>query len=118
MTKLPYGLDKLDVKENRIAVNVISLNVFEAGQGKPVVLLHGFPECWANWGPQIKHLVERGYRIIAPEQRGYGASDALKKVNAYDTVELATDIASLIDATCDGPALVIGHDWGCAVAWH
>ena len=118
MTKLPYDLHKLDIKEHRIAVNGVTLNVFEAGQGMPVLLLHGFPECWANWGPQINHLVKRGYRVIAPEQRGYGVSDAPDDVNAYDTVELATDIAALIDATCDGKALVIGHDWGCAVAWH
>jgi pimeloyl-ACP methyl ester carboxylesterase len=118
MSRLPYDLDKLDIREHRIATNGIELNVFEAGDGPPIVLLHGFPECWANWGPQISHLVRRGYRVIAPEQRGYGASDAPEAVTAYDTVELAADVAGLIDATCDGRALLMGHDWGCAVAWH
>ena len=118
MTTLPYHLDQYNIQAKRIATNGIELNVFEAGSGPLVLLLHGFPECWAAWGPQIGHLLDRGFRVVAPEMRGYGESDAPANVEAYDTVELAADIAGLIDAYDQGPALVIGHDWGCIVAWH
>jgi pimeloyl-ACP methyl ester carboxylesterase len=118
MAKIPYDLDRHDMRARRVATNGITLNVFEAGTGPLILLLHGFPECWANWGPQIHFLVERGYRLAAPEMRGFGESDAPAAVEAYDTVTLAGDVAGLIDAYDQGPAVVIGHDWGCMVAWH
>lgn len=118
MTALPYGLERYDIRERRIATNGIELNVFEAGTGPTVLLLHGFPECWANWGPQFGFLVDRGYHVVAPEQRGFGASDAPAETEAYDLVELAADVAGLIASLGDGPAVVIGHDWGCNVAWY
>ena len=118
MTTFPYSLEQLGVEAKRVRTNGIELNVFEAGSGPLIVLLHGFPECWASWGPQISFLAENGYRVIVPEQRGYGESDAPPNVEAYDTVELAADVAGLIDAYDEGPAVVIGHDWGCVVAWH
>jgi pimeloyl-ACP methyl ester carboxylesterase len=118
MRKYPYNLDEYNIQERRITTNGIELNVFEAGSGPLVFLLHGFPECWASWGPQITHLVDRGYRVVAPEMRGYGGSDAPENVEAYDTLELAADVAGLIDAYGGEPAVVIGHDWGCIVAWH
>ena len=118
MAALPYGLERHEIRSRRIAANGIELNVFEAGTGPLVLLLHGFPECWASWGPQISFLLENGYRVAAPEMRGFGESDAPKPVEAYDTVTLAGDVAGLIDAYDQGPAVVIGHDWGCIVAWH
>lgn len=116
--KLPYDLDSLSIVERRVPTNGIELNVFEAGEGPLVLLAHGFPEGWASWAPQIKHLVSAGYKVAVPEMRGYGASDAPSDVKAYDTLELAADMAGLIDAYGDAPALLIGHDWGCVVAWH
>jgi pimeloyl-ACP methyl ester carboxylesterase len=118
MATLPYGLDNYEIQARRVSTNGIELNVFEAGSGPLVLLLHGFPECWASWGPQIAYLLDRGYRVAAPEMRGYGQSDAPEGVEAYDTVTLAADVAGLIDAYDQGPAVVIGHDWGCMVAWH
>lgn len=115
---LPYQLDKVGVKLKRVATNGIHLNVAEAGEGPVVFLLHGFPEGWASWGPQITYLVEQGYKVVAPEMRGYGESDAPQAVEAYDTVELAADVAGLIDAYGEEKSIVIGHDWGCIVAWH
>jgi len=79
---LPYELDRYKVVLKRIPTNGIELNVAEAGQGPAVFLLHGFPEGWASWGPQIKFLVEQGYKVIAPEMRGYGESDAPEAVEA------------------------------------
>lgn len=118
MVQLPYSLDKYGMASRRIPTNGIELNVFEAGSGPLILLLHGFPECWASWGPQISYLLDRGYHVAVPEMRGYGESDAPAAVTAYDTVELAADIAGLIEAYGEEPAVVIGHDWGCIVAWH
>ena len=86
MATLPFGLDKYEIQARRLSTNGIELNVFEAGSGPLVVLLHGFPECWASWGPQISFLLDNGYRVVAPEMRGYGQSDAPEGVEAYDTV--------------------------------
>jgi len=118
MSNLPYSLERYDMKATRRATNGIELNVFEAGSGPLILLLHGFPECWASWGPQISYLLDKGYHVVVPEMRGYGESDAPADIAAYDTVELAADVAGLIDTYNQGPAIVIGHDWGCIVAWH
>jgi hypothetical protein len=68
--KLPYGLDSYNIKLHRVKTNGIKLNVAEAGEGPVVFLLHGFPEIWASWGPQIKFLIDQGYKVVAPEMRG------------------------------------------------
>lgn len=116
--RLPYELGKYDLKARRIATNGIELNVFSAGSGPLVILLHGFPECWASWGPQIGFLIDKGYTVAVPEMRGYGESDAPPETDAYDTVELAADVIGIIDAFGQDKAVVVGHDWGCIVAWH
>ncbi|WP_193164750.1 alpha/beta fold hydrolase [Microbulbifer hainanensis] len=116
--KLPYGLEQYGIQFRTVATNGIHLNVAEAGAGPLVFLLHGFPECWASWGPQIKFLVDRGYKVVAPEMRGYGDSDAPEDIAAYDTVELAADVIGLLDAYDQEQGVIIGHDWGCIVAWH
>lgn len=118
MTSLPYGLEEYDLKPRRIATNGVKLNVFAAGSGPLVLLLHGFPECWASWGPQIACLLDRGYSVAVPEMRGYGESDAPPEIEAYDTVELATDVVGIIDALDQEKVVVIGHDWGCITAWY
>lgn len=118
MTKLPYNLDEHGVTSRRIATNGIELNVFEAGEGPLILLLHGFPESWIVWGPQVPMLLKKGYKVAMPEMRGYGESDAPIDKSAYNTVELAADVAGLIDAYGEEEAIVVGHDWGCNVAWH
>jgi pimeloyl-ACP methyl ester carboxylesterase len=103
----------------RIATNGISLNVVEAGppDGPLVILLHGFPESTDGWRHQIGPLAEAGYRVLAPDQRGYGASDKPRGVAAYALDVLAEDVVGLIDAVSRSTATVIGHDWGGIVAW-
>jgi pimeloyl-ACP methyl ester carboxylesterase len=101
-----------------VPTNGIELNVAEIGQGPLVFLLHGFPESWVSWAPQIKFLVNRGYRVVAPELRGYGDSDAPQAWEAYDTVELTADVVGLLDAYGEDQGLIIGHDWGCIVGWN
>ncbi|MBK7858886.1 MAG: alpha/beta hydrolase [Archangiaceae bacterium] len=88
----------------------------EAGQGPLVVLLHGFPEMWWSWRHQLKPLVDAGFRVVAPDQRGYAETE---KHGPYDLDTLAADICALIDHLGAGrEARIVGHDWGGALAWH
>lgn len=102
----------------RIATNGIHLHVAEQGEGPLVLLLHGFPESWYSYRHQLSALSAAGYRAVAPDLRGFGDSDRPHAISAYDQVELAADIAGLIDAYGNEPAVVVGHDWGAPVAWH
>jgi pimeloyl-ACP methyl ester carboxylesterase len=80
-------------------------------------LLHGFPEFWYGWRHQIGPLAEAGYRVIVPDQRGYGSSDKPEAVASYALDTLADDVAGLIEATGEPRAAVVGHDWGGIAAW-
>lgn len=84
------------------------------GDGPLVVLLHGFPQSRMTWGETLPALARAGFRAVAPDLRGYGASPAPKGVAAYQASELVADVAELIDS----PAIVVGHDWGAIVAWY
>ncbi|PJF40458.1 MAG: alpha/beta hydrolase [Phototrophicales bacterium] len=97
----------------------IYLHVATAGpeDGQAVVLLHGFPEFSGAWQKQILALAEAGYRVIAPDQRGYYLSDKPSPTAAYRDTELVADIIALLDALNIEQAVIIGHDWGGAVAW-
>lgn len=96
----------------------VRLHYVEAGEGPLVVLLHGFPELWYSWRHQIPALVEAGYRVIAPDMRGYNLSDKPAGVAAYASSELTADVAALIQAAgVERAAAVVGHDWGAGVAW-
>ena len=102
-----------------VETNGIRLHVVQAGpeDGPLVILLHGFPEFWYGWRQQILHLATAGYRIWAPDQRGYNLSDKRKGIRAYHVDELAADVIRLIDATGRQRVFLIGHDWGGGVAW-
>ena len=96
----------------------ITIEVFEQGEGFPVVLAHGFPELAYSWRFQIPVLAEAGYRVIAPNQRGYGATDKPKPVEAYDLQHLCGDMAGLLDSLGLDKAIFVGHDWGGPVVWN
>jgi len=102
-----------------IVTNGVRLHVVLAGpeDGTPVFLLHGFPECWYGWRHQITHLAEAGYRVVAPDQRGYNLSDKPRELRAYTRDVLAADVVGLMDHFGVERGLVVGHDWGGAVAW-
>lgn len=102
-----------------IETNAIRLNVLQEGpeDGELVILLHGFPEFSYGWKKQIPALASAGYRIWAPDQRGYNLSDKPDGIEAYNIDELAADIVGLIDAAGEEKAFIVGHDWGAAVAW-
>jgi epoxide hydrolase 4 len=104
--------------EHRFAtVDGVRLHYVEAGEGPLVVLLHGFPEFWWSWRHQIPALVAAGYRVVAPDQRGYAQSDRPASWRDYRIERLAADVAGLIAAVGEERAHVVGHDWGAAVAW-
>lgn len=102
-----------------IETNGIRLHVEEAGpeDGPLVVLLHGFPENWAGWLEQIGPLSSAGFRVLAPDQRGYNLSDKPAGVDAYRMEALTADILGLLDALGRAKAVIVGHDWGGVVAW-
>lgn len=107
-------------KPTMIPVNGVSLEVFEAGQqntGKPVVLCHGWPEHAFTWRHQVPALVEAGYHVIIPNQRGYGNSSCPDDVTAYDIEHLTGDLVALLDHYGYEDATFIGHDWGAMVTW-
>lgn len=99
--------------------NGLTFHVAEAGPeaGPLVILLHGFPEFWYGWVKQIPALVAAGYRVWAPDQRGYNLSDKPAGVGAYAVDQLSRDVVGLISAAGREKAVVIGHDWGAMVAW-
>jgi pimeloyl-ACP methyl ester carboxylesterase len=95
----------------------VRLHLVEAGSGPLVLLLHGFPEFWYSWRFQIPALAAAGYRVLAPDMRGYNLSDKPRGLKAYAPAVLARDVARLIQACGAERATVIGHDWGGGVAW-
>lgn len=95
----------------------VKLHYAEAGRGPLVLLLHGFPEFWYTWKNQIPALAAAGFRVVAPDLRGYNLSDKPAGVAAYDGEVLAADIDGLVRALGEERAHVVGHDWGAAVAW-
>ncbi len=107
-------------KPTLISVNGVELEVFEAGRknaGKPIVLCHGWPEHAFSWRHQVPALVEAGYHVIVPNQRGYGNSSHPSEVTAYDIEHLAGDLVALLDHYGYQDATFIGHDWGAMVTW-
>ena len=102
-----------------IPVNGLELHAVLAGplDGPLVLLLHGFPENWYTWRHQIAALARAGYRVVAPDQRGYNLSDKPEGVHHYRIEALAADVAELIRAVGREKAIVAGHDWGGVVAW-
>ncbi|MEV6113800.1 alpha/beta hydrolase [Streptomyces sp. NPDC052109] len=101
-----------------VDVNGIRLHIAEQGNGPLVVLLHGFPESWHSWHRQLGPLAEAGFRVVAPDQRGYGRSARPEAVDAYTILHLVGDVVGLIRALGEEKAYVVGHDWGAPVAWH
>ena len=102
-----------------LPINGIRLHVVEAGpdDGAPVILLHGFPEFWYGWRHQIGPLADAGFRVLAPDQRGYAESDKPVPASAYNLDTLGDDVAGLIESTGRPRAAVVGHDWGGIAAW-
>lgn len=111
--------DRTNHTHATIKTNGINLHVVQAGpeDGPLVILLHGFPEFWCGWRKQIDFLAGQGFRVWAPDQRGYNLSDKPRGIAAYNLNELSADVIGLIEAAGREKASLVGHDWGAAVAW-
>ena len=97
----------------------IELDVIDAGpaDGPVVVLAHGFPESSHSWRHQVEPLAAAGYRVLVPDQRGYGRSSAPRAIAAYRSDHLAADLLALLDDVGADDALFVGHDWGALLVW-
>jgi pimeloyl-ACP methyl ester carboxylesterase len=97
----------------------VRLNVEFYGpeKGRPVLLLHGFPDTGRLWSKQIEPLAGAGFRLIVPDQRGYGQSDKPAEVDAYNVLLLAADPVAILDQLGVEKAHIVGHDWGASIAW-
>ena len=107
------------ISERRVHVNGVDLVVTEAGDSSaPVVICaHGFPESSYSWRHTLPALADEGFRAIAPDQRGYGASSCPTAVDAYGIEQLAGDLIGLLDETGREQAVFVGHDWGALIVW-
>jgi epoxide hydrolase 4 len=95
----------------------VRIHYAELGKGPLVVMMHGFPDYWYTWRHQMDALAAAGFRAVAIDLRGYNLSDKPKGEEAYDMKLLAGDVATVIGHLGESRAVVVGHDWGGAVAW-
>ncbi len=107
----------MDFKHDTWQVNGIDLAVTTAGSGPLVVLAHGFPDLAVTWRHQLPVLVEAGYRVVAPDMRGYGRSSRPASAAEYDGGTIRRDLIALLDHEQVERAHFIGHDWGAASVW-
>ncbi len=107
-----------DFSLQTIKTNGVSLRAAVEGTGPLVILVHGWPELWYTWRHQIKPLARAGYRVVAPDMRGYGGSDKPAALEAYDMASLMADVVGIIDFFGAEQAILIGHDWGAPICWN
>jgi pimeloyl-ACP methyl ester carboxylesterase len=100
-----------------VETNGIRMGVYEQGSGFPIVFCHGFPELAYSWRYQLPALAGAGFRAIAPDQRGYGITDAPAAIEKYSIKYLTDDLAGMLDALGIDKAVFCGHDWGGMVVW-
>jgi pimeloyl-ACP methyl ester carboxylesterase len=101
----------------RVEADGVGLEVLDEGSGPAVLLLHGFPDSSRLWRNQVPVLVSAGFRVVAPDLRGFGESDAPAAVEDYALPRIVADVVAVLDALEVERAHVVGHDWGAAVAW-
>lgn len=105
------------IRHRIVRTNGINMHVAEAGAGPAVLLLHGFPEFWYSWRRQLPALAAAGFRVLAPDLRGYGHTDAPADVAGYSLRDNLADLTGLLDALGISSAAVVGHDQGATFAW-
>lgn len=104
---------------HQVTANQLSFRVAMAGSGEKLVLcLHGFPESAVSWRYQIELLAQAGYRVWAPDLRGYGGTSRPAGIEAYRIESLMDDVTGLLAAAQVQRAILIGHDWGGIIAWY
>lgn len=101
-----------------IQSNGITMRIAEMGDSGPLLLLaHGWPESWYSWRHQIVALANAGYRVVAPDMRGFGETDAPPDVDDYNVIQISADLVGILDALGEETAVLVGHDWGAIVSW-
>ena len=100
-----------------VTTNGIRMHYVELGTGPLVVMCHGWPESWYSYRHQISALSQAGYRVVAPDQRGYGQTDRPEPIESYNILNLVGDIVGLVNSLHVDSAVIVGHDWGAPVAW-
>ena len=106
------------IQYQHVYANGLRFNVATCGEGdRLALLLHGFPELAFSWRHQMPVLAKLGYRVQAPDLRGYGKSDRPRRMRDYSIENLVADVTGLIDAAGAREVLLVGHDWGAAIAW-
>ena len=108
----------VELKHRFIETNGIRMHIAECGSGPLVLLCHGFPESWYSWRHQLQALAEAGFRVVAPDMRGYGQTDRPEAIEQYTLLHLVGDMIGLLDPLGADTAVIAGHDWGAPVAWH
>jgi pimeloyl-ACP methyl ester carboxylesterase len=111
--------DGQEIRHEFVRANGLRFHVAAAGEGDRLALcLHGFPECWYSWRYQMPVLARLGYRVWAPDLRGYGETDRPPRREDYAVEKLLDDTAGLIDASGAGSVTLLAHDWGGIIAWY
>lgn len=108
----------LNFQHHDVTANGIRMHFVERGTGPLVLLCHGFPEGWYSWREQLIALARAGYRVVAPDMRGYGRTEAPAEISAYSIMDIVGDMIGLVSALGEKRAAIIGHDWGANIAWH
>jgi pimeloyl-ACP methyl ester carboxylesterase len=107
----------IPITHRTVRANGIDIHLAQAGEGPPVILLHGFPELWYSWRHQLTPLAAAGYHAVAPDLRGYGQTTAPAWLEAYGMRELVADVLGLLEALSAPTAALAGHDWGAQIVW-
>src|SRR5258708_2363987 len=106
----------MDVTHRLVPSPAGRIHLVEQGTGPLVLLGHGFPESWYSWRHQLPALAAAGYRAVAIDVRGYGRSSKPEATGAYRMLELVADNAAVVQALGERQAVIVGHDWGSAIA--
>jgi pimeloyl-ACP methyl ester carboxylesterase len=108
----------VNVQTRLFHVNGINMQVSESGEGPLVVCCHGWPELGYSWRHQVPALVRAGYRVVVPDMRGFGRTEAPLESSQYTLLHNVGDMVELVHALGEKQAIIVGHDWGAPVAWH
>jgi pimeloyl-ACP methyl ester carboxylesterase len=111
------GAAMADPSHRFIETSGIRMHIAEQGKGPLVLLCHGFPESWYSWRHQLRALAEVGFRVVAPDMRGFGQTDRPEGIDQYTLLRLTGDMVGLLDALGESQAVIAGHDWGGPVVW-
>jgi pimeloyl-ACP methyl ester carboxylesterase len=106
-----------DIEHRTLRINGLDMHVELAGDGVPLLLLHGFPDSSVLWRKMVSALVAGGFRVIAPDQRGFGQTTAPAHTDAYTVAQIAADAIALLDALGIARAALMAHDWGSVIGW-